>query len=401
MTSSEKIIPNLLKYTKNNFSSPCLSEGFESNELELVYQFHRQLPGYNPTPLHSLDALAKKLGVAKICVKDESYRFDLNAFKVLGGSYAVARLLGKKYDLPANELSLDNIKNRITQPMTFATATDGNHGRGIAWAAEKLGQNAIIYMPVGTAKERIENIQKLGAEVIVTDCNYDDTVRIAHKTADENGWEFVQDTAWEGYTEIPLWIMQGYTTIVSESIEQLKHLEVTPTHIILQAGVGSMAGGILGSFINYYGLNSLTSLIVEPEKADCIYRSGLSGNIVNVNDDLDTIMAGLACGEPCTTGWDILRNNASGFMSCNDALAATGMRVLANPIGQDPHIVSGESGAIGLGVLYQLATRSDAKEAMKEFGFDQDSVVFILSTEGNTDPVNYQKIVWDGAYPII
>jgi len=399
MSLPEKIIPNVLKSIENKSYAPSLSKGFEAEDLLNVRNFHSQLPGYSKTPLHSLDALAEKLGVRKVLLKDEDYRFDLNAFKVLGGSYAIARLLGNKYGLSASELSLENLKAQIKEPMTFTSATDGNHGRGIAWSAEKLGQNAVIYMPVGTAEERVRNIQKLGAEVIVTDCNYDDTVRIAYETSQKNGWEFVQDTAWEGYTDIPLWIMQGYATIVSESIEQMEEMDEVPTHIILQAGVGSMAGAILGSFVNHYGIERLVSLIVEPEKADCIYRSGLSGDIVFVNDDLDTIMAGLACGEPCTIGWDILKDNASGFLSCNDSLAATGMRILANPLANDPKVVSGESGAIGVGALHALATNPDAKALMNQFAFDENSVVYILSTEGNTDPVNYQKVVWEGAYP--
>lgn len=399
MNISENVIPSVLKSVENKSYAPSISKGFEALDLESVRNFHSQLPGYSKTPLHSLDALAEQLGVRKVLLKDEDYRFDLNAFKVLGGSYAIARLLGNKYGLSANELSLENLKAQITEPMTFTSATDGNHGRGIAWSAEKLGQNAVIYMPVGTAQERVNNIQKLGAEVIVTDCNYDDTVRIAYETSQKNGWEFVQDTAWEGYTDIPLWIMQGYATIVSESIEQLEEMGAVPTHVILQAGVGSMAGAILGSFVNHYGIERLTSLIVEPEQADCIYRSGLTGEMVFVNDDLDTIMAGLACGEPCTIGWDILKDNASGFLSCNDALAATGMRILANPLANDPKVVSGESGAIGVGVLHAIATNPDAKKVMNQFAFDENSVVYILSTEGNTDPVNYQNIIWQGAYP--
>ncbi|GLO61107.1 diaminopropionate ammonia-lyase [Vibrio sp. MACH09] len=399
MKLSETKIEHVLKSTKNEFASPCISSGFESNDLELARSFHSQLPGYQRTPLHSLDDLAEKLGIGKILLKDEDYRFDLNAFKVLGGSFAIARLLGQKYGLSPQNLTIDNLKKHITQPMTFTSATDGNHGRGIAWAAEKLGQNAVIYMPVGTAEERIRNIQCLGAEVIVTDCNYDDTVRIAYETSQRNGWEFIQDTAWEGYTDIPLWIMQGYATIVSESIEQCEEMDITPTHIILQAGVGSMAGGVLGAFGNYYGAENLTTIIVEPEQADCIYRSGLKGEITYVSDELNTIMAGLACGEPCTIGWEIIRNNASGFMSCDDSLAATGMRILANPIGGDPKVISGESGAIGLGVLYTLATNPEAKDILNQFGFDENSVVFILSTEGNTDPLNYQKVVWEGSHP--
>ena len=400
--AKEDIVPNCLRSTMNRFADPKHFSSFSGHTLDTVRQFHRGLPGYQSTPLYSLDNLAEQLGIGKILVKDEGQRFDVNAFKVLGGSYSVARLLAKEFNLTDDELDLDTIRSKIKEPMTFATATDGNHGRGIAWAANKLGQKAVIYMPVGTAIERVCNIEALGATVHVTDMNYDDTVRLACEQSELNKWEFVQDTAWDGYTEIPLWIMQGYTTIVSESIEQMAQMGEKPTHILLQAGVGSMAGAMLASFGQHYGPDNLTSLVLEPYQADCVYRSALhkDGDIVVVDDMLNTIMAGLACGEPSTIGWEILKANATAFMSCDDSLAATGMRVLASPTGNDPAITSGESGAIGTGVLYALAQKEEGRKLMEKLGIGKDSVVWVLNTEGNTDPVNYQKVVWEGKFPM-
>ena len=385
----EDIVPNCLRNTFNRFQEPKHFASFGDVTLETVRTFHKGLPNYQATPLYSLPNLAEQLGIGKILVKDEGQRFDVNAFKVLGGSYSVARLLAKEFKLSDDELNLETIKSKITEPMTFATATDGNHGRGIAWAANKLGQKAIIYMPVGTAEERVTNIENLGADVIVTDLNYDDTVRMACEHSEVNGWTYVQDTAWEGYTEIPLWIMQGYTTIVGESVEQMTDMGIEkPTHIILQAGVGSMAGAILAAFGRQYGPESFKSIIVEPEKADCVYRSAMQkdGEIVIVNDMLDTIMAGLACGEPSTLGWEILKANATAFMSCDDSLAAAGMRILAAPVAGDPAITSGESGAIGTGILYALGQKEEGKKLMEKLGMDENSVVWVLNTEGNTDP---------------
>lgn len=218
----------------------------------------------------------------KILVKDESKRFGLNAFKMLGGAWAIACLLCEKYHLDIETLSFEQLKNAIGEKMTFATTTDGNHGRGIAWAAQQLGQHAVIYMPKGSAQERVDAILNLGAECIVTDMNYDDTVRLTMQHAQQNGWEVVQDTAWEGYTKIPTWIMQGYATLADEAVEQMRALGVTPTHVLLQAGVGAMAGGVLGYLVDVYGPQNLHSIIVEPDKADCIYRSGVKGGIVNV-----------------------------------------------------------------------------------------------------------------------
>ncbi|QFH68482.1 diaminopropionate ammonia-lyase [Enterobacter sp. E76] len=384
----------------NRFFNGETSPLFSQKQAQQARQFHQKIAGYQPTPLYALDELAGLFGVKKILVKDESQRFGLNAFKMLGGAYAIAQLLCEKYHINIADFSFEKIKTTISEKMTFATTTDGNHGRGVAWAAKQLGQNAVVYMPKGSAQERVDAILKLGAECIVTDMNYDDTVRLTMKNAQQNGWEVVQDTAWEGYTTIPTWIMQGYATLADEAVEQMNAMGVKPTHVLLQAGVGAMAGGVLGYLVDVYGPRNLHSVIVEPELADCVYRSGVKGEIVNVGGDMATIMAGLACGEPNPLGWEILRNCATQFISCQDAVAALGMRVLGNPLGNDHRVVSGESGAVGLGVLAAVHHHPQRDALMKTLGLDKDSVVLAISTEGDTDVKHYREVVWEGKHGI-
>ena len=378
---------------ENRFFNGETSPLFSRQQAQQARRFHQKITGYKPTPLVALNELSALFGVQKILVKDESRRFGLNAFKMLGGSYAIARLLCEKYHLDINDLSFETLKSSIKEKMTFATTTDGNHGRGVAWAARQLGQNAVIYMPKGSAQERVDAILRLGAECIVTDMNYDDTVRFTMQTAQKNGWEVVQDTAWEGYTKIPTWIMQGYATLADEAVEQLSSMGIArPTHVLLQGGVGAMAGGVLGYLADVYGAKHLHSIIVEPELADCLYRSALKGQIVNVSGDMATIMAGLACGEPNPLGWEV-------FVSCQDAVAALGMRVLGNPTGQDPRIISGESGAVGLGLLAAIHFHPQREALMHKLKLDSDSVVLVISTEGDTDVKHYREVVWEGKHP--
>ncbi|AIR03297.1 diaminopropionate ammonia-lyase [Cedecea neteri] len=384
----------------NQFFTGETSPLFSRGQAQQARHFHQKIAGYKPTPLYALNELAALFGVRKILVKDESQRFGLNAFKMLGGSYAIARLLCEKYQLNIDDLSLEDLKTRITEKMTFATTTDGNHGRGVAWAAKQLGQNAVVYMPKGSAQERVDAIVRLGAECIVTDMNYDDTVRFTLQTAQKNGWEVVQDTAWDGYTKIPTWIMQGYATLADEAVEQMAAMGIPhPTHVFLQAGVGAMAGGVLGYLADVYGARNLHSVIVEPELADCIYRSGIKGQIVNVGGDMATIMAGLACGEPNPLGWELLRNCSTQFISCQDSVAALGMRVLGNPLGQDPRVISGESGAVGLGILTAIHYHPQREALMNKLQLGSDSVVLVISTEGDTDVKHYREVVWAGKYP--
>ena len=371
---------------------PC-DQVFAVEEAKKALNFHQGLNGYKPTPLCNLSALAEKLGISGLYVKDESKRFGLNAFKGLGGSYALGRVIADK--LGKDESEVGEIPAGC---FTFVTATDGNHGRGVAWAAKNLKQKAVVYMPKGSSKERLENIRKLGAEAEITEFNYDDTVRFAKSQAEKNGWTLVQDTAWEGYETIPSWIMQGYTTMGLEAATQLNG--VVPTHIFLQAGVGAMAGAITGFFSNYFGENMPKLIIAEPDKADCLYKTATAndGRLHIVEGDLNSIMAGLCCGEVCTVGWKVLEHHADYFFSCPDYVAADGMRVLGNPLPGDVAVISGESGAVTSGLVYNLLTDESLKEFCDTIGLDEHSVVLCISTEGDTDRENYRHVVWDGWY---
>lgn len=381
--------------------------GFEEKEMKEVYDFHKSLPGYKATPLVELDDLAKYYGVQKLWLKDESKRFGLNAFKVLGGSYAIGKYLSQKLgrdmsELPFNVLISDEVKKQLGD-VTFVTATDGNHGRGVAWVANKLRQKSVVYMPKGSAKMRFDAIAREGADVSITDLNYDDAVRLANKGAEEHSWIMVQDTAWDGYEEIPLWIMQGYSTIINEIVEQLEAAkEEKPTHVFLQAGVGSFAGAVQGYLAHLYGDDRPITIICEPHGANCIYKSmeANDGKPHNVTGDLTTIMAGLACGEPNTISWKILRDNADFSVSCDDSIAARGMRVLSSPLGNDQRVISGESGAVGLGLFTVLSEKKEEYvELMKALKIDENSRILCISTEGDTDVEGYKNVVWNGSHP--
>ncbi len=376
-----------------------------TENVEKARAFHRSFPQYTVTPLAKLDGMAAHLGLSSLSVKDESYRFGLNAFKVLGGSFAMARYIAGELGRDVSELSYDYLTSsdfrRDFGQATFFTATDGNHGRGVAWAANKLGQKAVVHMPKGSAKSRFDNIAKEGAQVTIEEVNYDDCVRMAAAEAaqTEHG-VVVQDTAWEGYEEIPSWIMQGYGTMAGEAAEQL---EEKPTHVFVQAGVGSLAGAVVGYFANLYPNDPPKFVVMEAQIADCLYQGAVAGdgNPRIVGGDLQTIMAGLACGEPNTISWDILRNHADAFVSCPDWVSAKGMRMLAAPVKGDPAVCSGESGAVGMGVISTLMRDEAYRELKEALGLDQNSRVLMFSTEGDTDPEKYRNIVWGGEYPTV
>lgn len=374
-------------------------EPFTEQQARKVQRFHSSFKEYRPTPLTELTRLARELGIKNLFVKDESYRFGLNAFKVLGGSFAIgsyiAQQLGEEIDaLPYMRLISDDVRGRLGAK-TFITTTDGNHGRGVAWTANRLHQQAVVYMPQGSAAERLENIRAEGARAELTEMNYDDTVRYTNELAQKNGWVIVQDTAWEGYTQIPLWIMQGYMTMALEAYEQMP---VKPTHIFLQAGVGSLAGAVQGFFANVYGNACPLTFVVEPDKADCLYRTAAAndGKLHSVTGRLETIMAGLACGEPNSIAWEILENCSDGFISCPDYTAAQGMRVLGNPLPGDIKVVAGESGAATVGLVTEVLRDQRLSDLKQTLQLDENSVVLCFNTEGDTDKENYRRIVWDG-----
>ena len=369
--------------------------------------FHGGLPQYNKTPLIKLDNMAAHLGLAALCVKDESCRLGLNAFKVLGGSFAMARYIASQMGRDISDITYDYLTSSQFLDefgqVTFYTATDGNHGRGVAWAANKLHQKAVVHMPKGSSKERFDNIVAEGAVVTIEDVNYDDCVRIAAEeaAADERGI-VIQDTAWDGYEEIPIWIMQGYGTMAAEASKQLADAGIEcPTHVFVQAGVGSLAGAVVGYFANLHPTCPPKFVIMEASAANCLYRSVVAGDGTPhiVGGSLQTIMAGLACGEPNAIAWNILRNNADVFISCPDWVAARGMRMMAAPVGGDPVVVSGESGAVGMGAIASIMTDPAYISLREELCLDQDSRVLLFSTEGDTDSRGYHRIVWDGECP--
>ena len=383
-------------------------------------RFHTTFPGYRPTRLVRLKALAQELGVGEIYVKDESERFGLNAFKGLGGSYAIARVICKMAGLDIEDVSCQDLVSKEVKAkigkLTFATATAGNHGKGVAWAAQQLGHESVVYVPKGTAHSRVKAIEALGARVQVTPEDYDDTVRICVRDAKAHDWVVIQDTAWEGYTQIPKWVMQGYTTVVAELQEQLAEQRCANpnmrdncsllgngpgaiTHMFLQAGVGGMAAAVSGCYADcQYGTPPFT-IVVEPDRAACMLVSATRGDgkahsvSEDERGDLMTMMAGLACGEPNPLAWEVLRNLARAYIACPDKVSEWGMQILGRPLGDDLVVVSGESGAVGIGLLWILCKSPQYLELRRKLELNENSRIVFISTEGDTDPVNYRRIM--------
>ncbi|MCH4184500.1 MAG: diaminopropionate ammonia-lyase [Eggerthellaceae bacterium] len=373
--------------------------------IQAVRTFHESLPGYQPTALIPLKHLAQHLNIGALFVKDESTRFGLNAFKVLGGSYAIARFLARSLNIEDKALTFDQLNSCIQrkriQPVTFYTATDGNHGRGVAWAARMFNQNAIVFMPQGSSRARLNAIRAEGARACIVDMNYDDAVRYAYdqSKADPQG-VLIQDTSWLGYETIPTHIMQGYGTMIAEACDQFEAQEQSqPTHVFVQAGVGSLAGSVQGFLLNRYAQHSPMVTVVEAKAADCLRQSIEQGKPVAVQGMHDTIMAGLACGEASMIPWKILTSATRCFASVLDPIAAYGMRVLAAPLSGDLPITSGESGAVGVGLLASIMTNPELAPMRSYLNLNTASKVLCISTEGDTDPQSYRHIVWDGMYP--
>ena len=362
-----------------------------------VRRFHQSFPEYNKTDLVLLPNLARELGIANLWIKDESSRFGLSAFKVLGATHALYRLMAKEYGAEEEPLCFDlfqsaDIKKKI-KDRTVVTATDGNHGRALAWAAQRLGCRAVVYLPKGSSPARMECIRSHGAEVVVVDGNYDEAVCYASDQAQKQGWLLIQDTAWEGYQEIPIWIMQGYMTLMDEALEQLNG--IFPTHVLAQCGVGSFSSALQAYLFEAFGVERPLFIVVEPTEAACYYRSVVNGTNVpqNVEGNLNTIMAGLACGRPSLLAWKILKRYADVFVAVDDEVALKGMRRLHCPVGDDRKIVSGESGAVTTGFLITVLENPVYREIAGALKLDVHSRVLVISTEGDTDPDLYKKIV--------
>ncbi|MBW2607946.1 MAG: diaminopropionate ammonia-lyase [Deltaproteobacteria bacterium] len=390
-----EILYHLNKNRSQSFSSKAIKLVSPDVQRSVTY-FHQSLPGYQPTPLATLTQLAKYLGISDLWVKSEASRFDLKAFKVLGASYAIGKLLAKDLRLDVNKFTFEQIVSQASKfrNLTFVTATDGNHGRAVAWTANRLGCKAVIYMPKGSSKFRLEAIINLGAEASIISGNYDDAVRLAAKQSTEKGWILLQDTSWPGNEEIPINIMQGYITLLTEAFQQLEGK--WPSHIFMQAGVGSLAAALQAFLCHCHDKPRPFFTVVEPTEAACFYKSMniADGKPHAVHGDLDTIMAGLACGEPSEIAWEILKENADAFIACSDQVAIKGMRILGNPLEGDDRVISGESGAVTTGLIYELLNNPMFNELAEQLGLGADSRVLVISTEGDTDPEYYRGVVW-------
>lgn len=347
--------------------------------------------GYRPTPLVSLDRLAAELGIAKLLYKQEAGRFGLGSFKALGGAYAVFRLLSDRIEAetgaaPSAADLIDGRHAERVRDITVTCATDGNHGRSVAWGASLFGCQSVIFVHETVSKARADAIAGFGARVVRTPGNYDDSVREADRAAKANGWSVISDTSYPGYVDVPRNVMQGYSVMAEEAIRELG--AARPTHVFLQGGVGGLAAAVTAHLWESYGA-APTVVVVEPLTAACLFESNRAGRPVAVTGDLDTIMAGLACGEPSVIAWPILASGAAAFMAIPDDTVRAAMRRLASGEA-GARLVGGESGVAGLAGLIELAGNAEWRDAI---GLDAHSSVLVIGSEGDTDPALYREIV--------
>lgn len=349
-------------------------------------------PGYAATPLVSLPGLAAAAGVGSVWIKDESGRFGLGSFKALGGAYAVLRvLMAETRAVSAAALLADGPARAAAGRITVCCATDGNHGRSVAWGARRFGCRCVIYVHATVSEGRCAAIARYGAKVIRTPGSYDDSVRAADADARRNGWHVVSDTTYPGYEAIPRDVMDGYTVMAEEAYRQCP---ARPTHVVVQAGVGAVAASVCAHFWRRWGPHRPLFIVAEPEKADCLYRSGAAGALTADDGPLDTLMAGLACGEPSVLAWRLLSRGADAFATMPDDAAVALMRLLAEGVDGDPPLVIGESSGVGLAAL--LAALADPT-ARAMLGLGPKARLLAFSTEGDTDPELYRELVGRGA----
>jgi diaminopropionate ammonia-lyase len=358
--------------------------GFQSAKAEIT-----QWDGYEMTPLLGLPALAREVSLGNIWLKDEAGRFGLGSFKALGGAYAVLRILaaelarrGVAFEAGSADLA-DGSHRDVTERITVTCATDGNHGRAVAWGAQRFHCRCVIFVHESVSLLRADAIARYGAEVRRVPGTYDDAVREAARQAKANGWFIVSDTSWAGYADIPREIMQGYRMMADEAADQRGSWP--PTHVFVQGGVGGVAAAVAVQMRARFGDDAPALIVVEPDRAACLLASAEAGEPTSVPGDLDTVMAGLACGEPSLVAWQELNHAAAAFMAVPDEAATASMRLLARY-----GIVGGESGVAGIAGCLLAAGDPAAREVL---GLDATSRVLAFNTEGATDPMLYERIV--------
>ncbi|MDH2348310.1 diaminopropionate ammonia-lyase [Bradyrhizobium sp. SSUT77] len=361
-----------------------------------VERFLRYRDGHTETTLISLTALAREIGVSSIHLKDEGHRLGLGSFKALGGSYAVIRLVLEEAcrrfgrDVDVSELRTPEVR-AVAAGMTVSCATDGNHGRSVAYGAQLVGAQCAIFVHSGVSNGRIAAIAHFGAQMIRVKGNYDDSVAEATRVAAERSWTLVSDTSWPGYERIPGLVMQGYTALVSEALRQLPEC---PTHVFIQSGVGGIAAAVAGHLSVLLGHDRPFFTVVDPSRAACLLESARAGRPVKVAHAQSTVMAMLECYEPSLVAWRVLSRMADAFMTVDDEDAINAMKRLANPANGDLAVVAGESGGVGLAALLKAASDPALRARI---GLGPNARIFLINTEGASDPSLYEKLV--GATP--
>ena len=363
--------------------------GFDAAAAEIA-----TWPGYAPTPLRALPGMARALGLGALWYKDESTRFGLNSFKALGGAYAVFRQLKARLEaagqgpVTAAELSSGRLR-AATRAIAVTCATDGNHGRSVAWGAQVFGCRAVIFIHEHVSPGRAQAIAGYGAEVRRVPGTYDDSVRAAQAAADAEGWIVVSDTSYPGYTEIPRDVMHGYGVMQDEAARQLPAGEL-PTHCLVHAGVGALAAAVLARQAQLWGERRPRFVVVEPNKADGLLQSALAGRPMAAKGDLDTVMAGLSTAEVSLIAWPVLQAGAHAFVAIDDDWALEAMRRLAAGTDGDPPIVAGETGGASVAALLALHAQPSMWSAL---GLGPAARVLVFGSEGATDPAIYRRIV--------
>ncbi len=352
-----------------SFDKKQILSSLSKKEIDNAYSSISKWEGYNPTPLISLNKLSKELNLNKIYYKDENKRFDLKSFKALGGAYAVEKVTQGNKDI------------------VVATATAGNHGRSVAWGARRLGLKCKIFISEFVSDARGQAMADLGADVIKVKGNYEKSLMECIKQSTENNWQIVQDVAWKDYMQVPTYTMAGYTVMMKEIVDQINNEKIS--HIILQAGVGGMAGAMVAGIARYLD-NVPVTIVVEPDSAACVLESIKTGKIEKIDIKRESLMGGMSCGEVSLVPWEILKNSVKYCISLPDDDIAKTMRLLGNSTFSEEKIVAGENSAPG--VISLIACCEDEK-IKEKIGLSENSNVMLIGCEGDTDQKMYQKLI--------
>lgn len=374
------------------FSHKAVKEWLPVEDFVTAIEEITQWEGYTPTPLFNLQELAASLALDKLMYKDEGLRFGLGSFKALGGSYAALRVLQRQIsNLLDRKVSLRDIRlgkySKEAAEITMVSATDGNHGRSLAWGCQRFGVPCKIYIHAKVSEERSSAMRNFGAEVIRINGTYDDSVEFARIAADKNKWIVVSDTSWPGYFETPRDVMLGYGVLTSEINEKLTR---APTHIFLQSACGGFAASVASALRHFWGDQTPRVVIVESELAACLFECAKANKLTSVRIKEETIMAGLSCGEPSDMAWEVLSEEASDFITIPDNIVPPTVRLLACPEGNDTVIKAGESAVAGLAVLVCASKQPGLREKL---GLDKNSRVLLIGTEGVTDAEIFARIM--------